>query len=282
MNNCPQYLFSQPYPPIRHCGLVQYSLMDEKAWNSSKTTHQQEQKHCSTLSNSIECSKRSWSDYSHKEDDEQMTGDDSSSCGSVLEMRSLKRLRIEDNPILLSHHTPSSQPQQLQNHLPTSSSYQQSFLPSTAIAAFKNSTSFSSKQHSAFSFPSISPSKKVREMASGDENAEKPFNGSKSMEIAHSLDHVQNSQGVPNYNSLQISNHMLRDLHLERQRRRLQADDNVGGKRGFAHSTSHENVEEFKLSSASALHHARQQQEGERNVPKWKRQIRLHSNSQLY
>merc|ERR1711933_661444 len=118
--------------------------MDDKAWNNSKATHQQEQKQCSMLS-SIECSKRSWSDYSHKDDDEQMTGDESSSCGSILEMRSLKRLRLEDNPS-----------KQLQKSLSTPSSYQHPFLPFTANPAFKNSTAHSPKQHSAFSLPNIS------------------------------------------------------------------------------------------------------------------------------
>jgi len=237
--------------------------------------------------------KRPWSDDSNDNIDEQdtfMSGDDSlSSCCSISEMRSLKRLRIQDN----QPQHPSFQRQEVQhfrNNPP-------SVLRSVSISIDNNGTSIfaPTSKPPVDTSPSFSPwNETQREKHTyirkrGEDSTPRILPVEEVS--AHFGSNLQNTTKMQEVNEYGGFNRVLGNLHMNRRNQRLAVDSLVrqGGNPRYQDNSLRGHIEsdghELNLRNNAILqqvqtqyHHQRQTKNG----PSWKRQISLQSDSQLY
>jgi len=295
LDNAADMNHRNPKHPFQTQIFHHYQSHHNIAMEENSFGHQHHQQHSSVISDSMAKfangrahNKRPLSNNSHHNYDERdttMTGDDSSSSyDSISEMRSLKRLRIEDSPISLPQY-PIPQTRELQHPVPVF--YHQPPTSTSDGVACQNPIDSRVSSSSAGKYShSIS---RWSQPDDGDEaGGGKIFNGIKNQEIVHSrTSPIAKNEILLESTSLQHSNRLLGNLHFERRRRRIDVNT-VVGKRDH-HNPSQEQVTEqqeakVKLdpSSQQVLQQYRHRQPQKENVPKWKRQICLQSNSQLF
>jgi len=200
--------------------------------------------------------KRPWSHDSHDNIDEHdtvMSGDDSLSSGcSISEMRSLKRLRIQE----YQPQHPSFQTQEIQNSKKSSPSVLRSVSISStcsvsSIFAPTKDTSCSSRYPPASNIPS-------------------------------SFSSLNQVDAIPRGKYLHGDS-----THQESAPRVVQVEENTAGFGPINHQATgkmQESTEEYKGNHLlGSLHmNRRNHQRPTKNATNWKRQIRLQSNSQLF
>lgn len=238
--------------------------------------------------------KRPWSDDSNDNIDEQdtfMSGDDSlsSSC-SISEMRSLKRLRIQDN----QPQHPSFQKHEVQRFRKKTPPV----LRSVSISIDNNNTSIfaPTSQLPENTSPSCSPWNVPRVTGNHTYGCKKGEGSTPRIlpvkeGVATFGSNLQNTTKMQESNEYMGFNRVLGNLHMNRRNQRLAVDPLVRqgdhlryqdtSIRGHIGSDEHElNVRNNAILQQvqSAYHHQRQT----KNAPNWKRQVRLQSNSQLY
>lgn len=190
--------------------------------------------------------KRPWSNESHDSIDEQdtiMSGDDSLSSGcSISEMRSLKRLRIQDS----QPQRPSFQTWEMQNCTDNSSSVLRSVSISSNVSV---ASKFAPTKETTRSSHYL-PVENTPSLLSSKHSHGRKYDEASTPHVApveegttgFGCNNHQNTGEMHKSNEEYRGNHLLGNLHMNRR------------------------------------HHQRPT----KNAPNWKRQVRLQSNSQLY
>lgn len=276
--------------------------MDDAAYNSiscRQNEHGAISDSSTDLPNRNTRVKRPWSDDSHDNIDEQdtfMSGDDSlSSCCSISEMRSLKRLRIQDN----QPQHPSFQKHEVQRF----TKIQPPVLRSVSISINDNNTSIFAppSQLPQNISPSSSPWNEIPMGIGNHTYGRQKVEDSNSRvlpveeDVAGFGSNLQNTTKMQESNEYTGFNRVLGNLHMNRRNQHLAVDPLVrqagnlrnqdSSLRGHTGSDGHELIVRNNVNLQQVqtqYHHQRQTKNGTKNGPSWKRQVRLQSNSQLY
>lgn len=236
--------------------------------------------------------KRPWSDECHDNSDEQdtlMSGDDSlSSCCSILEVRPLKRLRIQDN----QSQRATSDTRKAQHFTNKPQYVIRSVISDDVSISTPTIITESQTPHPSVN---IHPPSPWSEISSDKEVSIRPkqdrihFGVVPIKEGSASVGcDLRNTTKIQESNEYSEFNRVLGNLHMQRRNHPLAAvrqNNIICATKNSLSSRGPESVrDDLSTRNNGVLQKGQMQchQRQTKNKPNWKRQIRLQSNSQLY